>query len=802
MSSRIPAWLIFLLAVTLWLPTGLVQAQIFSGSTQSRMMGRANQGANYFAIMGHVKHPQTYQLPTSAPSLVDFIQFAGGALESATGEVRIVRGGKDVQRTMLSPNSTIKLMPGDLVILDGGRTGRGNIFRGGSNQQGTAEGDSGRLNQVCLSGVLPYPIIMQMTSQVATKRWIISQLGQDIAIANSVKVLERRNFSGPSGLDTQLSDNSILIFSPGVIDTPQLPELPRPFRAGTDRHPDQKPLTGLPPNTNEGSAAAQLPLPLTRPLPGENSATAPGNSEPGIATPPGYSQIPDAEESIGSDPGETRNLLSHPNSVPLDEKPPTLPGRARLSDSGKATTGRPRTTSPPRPDSTTGELTDSEIQFNANVVEDAEAALSSPAEKPFQSQPDPDLANVRPKETPRTTGTQELPLTPLAPDSTDIQTPAVTSPAPSVQLLDPPQERPQFPGPIRTPVISRPPAPAGPSASAGPSMALNGAAGFANPTRDPEPALPGSSVQNPPAEPEPTPTSRLPDPATPQFQDASIQSLPRRVTELPSDNNVSVVGKSRIIRREESASRWPLITAGVIGSLGFLAAFSLLVSMTGPAPPTLAPAQKSDRYWLDKIINDELPVTDEAAAEPVVSQLFGRPTDAPTLRLDAEHAEIPRPHFLDRGRQSGVGQRRSPQPDIPRPDSKRPDSKRPDSKRPDGENETGPNTMPPRRTGPPSRSPDVPLAPAAEQQSASAVVEQPAERPAAVPKPKRQIVRVDTGHGPDIPDIEPVRSAAKIVVKPAESVAAGSDLLDRILASVEIEKDRTAKNAPPKKDPS
>ena len=795
MSSRIPAWLIPLLAVTLWLPTGLVQAQIFSGSTQSRMMGRANQGANYFAIMGHVKYPQTYQLPTSAPSLVDFIRFAGGALESATGEVRIVRGGKDVQRTMLSPNSTIKLMPGDLVILDGGRIGRGNIFRGGSNRQENAEGDSSRLNQVCLSGVLAYPIIMQMTSDVATKRWIISQLGQDVAIANSVKVLERRNFSGPSGLDTRLSENSILIFPPGVIDTPQLPELPRPFLAGTDRHPDQKPLTGLSPNTNEGSAAAQLPLPITRPLPGENSATAPGNSESGVATPPGYSQIPNAEESIGSDPDETRHLMTHPDSVPLDEKPPTLPGRAHLSDSGKATTGRPRTTSPPRQDSTTRESTDSEIQFNANVVQDAEAAKSPAAEKPFQSQPDPDLANARPEEAPRTAETQELPLTPLAPDGTDIQTPAVTSPAPSVQFLDPPQERPQFPGPIQTPENTRPPAPASPSASAGPSMAFNGAAEFANTTRVPEPALPGSTVLNPPAEPEPATAPRLPDrstPGTPQFQEASIQSLPRRATELPSDDNVSVVGKSRIIRREESASRWPLITAGVIGSLGFLAAFSLLLSMTGPAPPTLAPAQKSDRYWLDKIINDELPVTDEPAAEPVVSQLFGRPTDAPTLRLDAEHTEIPRPHFLDRGRQSGVGQRRSPQPDIPRPDSKRPD----------GENETGPNTMPPRRTGPPSRSPDVPLAPAAEQQSASAVVEQPVERPAAVPKPKRQIVRVDTGHGPDIPDREPVRSAAKIVVKPAESVAAGSDLLDRILASVEIEKDRTAKNAPSKKDPS
>ena len=80
MPCRKSLWLILLLVVAIWRPTGSVQAQIFSGSSQSRMMGRASQGPNYFAVMGHVKYPQTYLLPTSAPSLVDFIRFAGGAL--------------------------------------------------------------------------------------------------------------------------------------------------------------------------------------------------------------------------------------------------------------------------------------------------------------------------------------------------------------------------------------------------------------------------------------------------------------------------------------------------------------------------------------------------------------------------------------------------------------------------------------------------------------------------------------------------------------------------------------------------
>lgn len=791
MSCRIPAWLIPLLAVALWLPARPVQAQIFSGSTQSRMMGRAGQGPNYFAIMGHVKYPQTYLLPTSAPFLADFIRFAGGALETTTGEVRIVRGGRVVQQTTLIAKSTIKLMPGDLVIVDGGRIGRGNIFRGGNNRQG-AGADSKRLNQICLVGIQPYPIIMQMTSEVATKRWIVSQLGQNAAIADSIKVIERRNFAGQSGPNTRLSDNSILNFPAGLIDESRLPELPRPFRAGTDRHPDQKPLTGLPQNPNEGSAAAEIPLRITQPLPVDKpdteqdidgqDITAPDDS----ATPPGYSAVPDGREPTGvlsPNPDTTRNLLTHPDSVTLDEKPPTLPGRARLSDSGTASTGRPRSTTRTEQNATAPrDERDTEIRFNADVVRDAEAASSPAAEKPFQSQPDPSLTPVGPEVAPREPATSALPLTPLAPRRTEVESPA-TAPAPSVQLLGPP---PQIPGPVATPensekpVVSHPPVQNERAVPAGPSMALNAAAGFAGPTPVTEtPAADDSTPRTSAAPNQPVSPTSLP-----QFTEASVQTRSRSADNLPQDDGVSVIGKSRIIRRKDPASSWPLITAGVIGSLGFLAAFSLLLSMTGPAPPTLAPAEKSDRYWLDKIINDELPVTDEPAAEPVVSKLFGRPTNAPTLRLDAGQSEIPRPHFLDRGRQSGVGQRRSPQPDIPQPDAKRPDS------------EPGPTTMPPRRTGPPSRGPDVPLAPAAEQQSGAAV----AERPATGPKPKQKVVRVDSGHGPSVPSKQPAAAAPKIVVKPAESVAAGSDLLDRILASVEVEKTRTPKKQ--QKDPS
>ena len=298
-------WLILLLVPALLGPQNSALAQIFSGTSRLRMMGRAADGANYFAIMGHIKYPQTYLLPTSGPSLVDFIRFSGGALSTTNGQILIVRGERIVQQTMLTANSTIKLMPGDLVIIDGGRSGRGTIFRATENgaQRGASDGSTRPL-QIALIGVKPYPIIMQMTPDVATKRWIVRQLGQDASVAGSVKALQRRRMSGPSGLDSRLSDNSVLIFPEGTIDTSRLPALPRPFRAGVDRQLDQQTQAKRTPSQPPGGAAAQIPVPVPQIV---TSDTEPPT---GASTPPGQSKVsptpePDSAASVES----TRVLL-------------------------------------------------------------------------------------------------------------------------------------------------------------------------------------------------------------------------------------------------------------------------------------------------------------------------------------------------------------------------------------------------------------------------------------------------------------------------------------------------------------
>jgi len=201
----------------------------------------------------------------------------------------------------------------------------------------------------------------------------------------------------------------------------------------------------------------------------------------------------------------------------------------------------------------------------------------------------------------------------------------------------------------------------------------------------------------------------------------------------------------------------------------------------------------SDRYWLDRIIKDDLPVQDEPTLEPTVSSLFVQPMDARALRPDAAHRQVPRPHFPDRRPQSGIGQPDTPQPDIPVPDANRPDS----------EDDTHPGRIRPQQPAAPTRNPGVPLAPAAE--SMTAVVE-PVEVSAAsvtAPRQKQRIVRTDSSHRSEAPMEHsadrppgpagrgPVRPAdahsskhSEITVRPARSVVEGADLLDRVLASV------------------
>src|SRR5262245_24763921 len=70
------------------------------------------------AIMGEVARPGAYELSISRPQLLDLVNPAGGATPEASGNVRIIRGGRPGWQAWLTPAAPFPLRPNDLVIVD------------------------------------------------------------------------------------------------------------------------------------------------------------------------------------------------------------------------------------------------------------------------------------------------------------------------------------------------------------------------------------------------------------------------------------------------------------------------------------------------------------------------------------------------------------------------------------------------------------------------------------------------------------------------------------------------------------
>ena len=276
--------------------------------------------------------------------------------------------------------------------------------------------------------------------------------------------------------------------------------------------------------------------------------------------------------------------------------------------------------------------------------------------------------------------------------------------------------------------------------------------------------------------PEPNPPE-TPGPATPDPTTAGSSTT-------ASDSSV-------LIPKVRTPWNWPAIAICVIGGIGILIATGMVLSIarhdTTPRP---TPVAQTSRYWLDRIINDELPIDEEPVQITAGEVLFGRPTRI--VRVDEPHASIPRPHFLKRGGQSGSVPTTPNAPDSPHPE-----------RTDDEDGERRPTTYTPRRSDRPTtrrpQRPDVPVRPAA-RAGQSTVAESPGETtsdvgsaPPVTSAATRRTLRIDTPH--PVTDTaqtsEPARKRRTPGTRPGTSTPVSSNeardkgLLDRILIQVD-----------------
>jgi len=265
-----------------------------------------------------------------------------------------------------------------------------------------------------------------------------------------------------------------------------------------------------------------------------------------------------------------------------------------------------------------------------------------------------------------------------------------------------------------------------------------------------------------------------PVPETSPLPEKSPLSVQQPHEDSPTDASQLMAGRAEIVPQEKTPWDLSTVAVSIIGGLGVLAAIAMLLT-TGQTPAAAAASTErhpatGDRYWLDRIIENDLPVIEEPVQLPQAEQFFGRATPAarPVHRVDAAAPQHARPHFpMNAAAASG----------------RAPENSRPMT---DAESQPAPANSPTESTP----TPATPARPSARVAAAFADhTQQPSHHTQSIvgtgsPLRAASLRRIDARHSG-----QPEAPKSDVVIQPARSVTDGTDLLDRILSRVE--KDRS-----------
>ena len=580
----------------------------------------------------------------SSPSLVDFVQIAGGLKPTAAGSIRIVRGGRTVQSTFFSRKSLMRLTPGDIVVVDG-KVNQGRIILRGNQKpidDGAAE------VSLAITGLRDYPVVLTIPAERATIRWVTRHLGLDSDVANYVKSITQRQ-SERVFPDTRLATGTVLAFNPAYVDQSRLPDdLPVAVKPGRPNN-TQTQTTG---------PVAQLPQTVG---PKNQFSAAPGRARvPTIGvTPPA---VPPQRDNIDLTPDEqafVKHLLTDPASVSLDEPTPGPSGHAFVAQQPASV----------QPSSTSAIDTNGNGSAPSSTGYPGSTSVSESPRRTTQSPPvsTPAPVGERPDEPAGTVFSPEA----TRPYQSEPATPETLKPfGSSRNVVEDPQREPR---PAAD--IVRPEAGGTVNDQGNLSLAMQAATltTTAAATNSDQPTTTSNHKKPPPSSSIPTangpsPTSPLAPviPAQPSTElptrAGSTPTNPATMTTMPSSDG------SRLLPPPPGGPNWPIISICVIGLLGAIAACFLIYSIAHAHPaPRISQIDTSGRYWLDRMIENNIPIDEETVDYPHNTQLFGKP--APIQRVDAAHRTVPRPHFSAPGGKSGVLSETPMMPAAPTPEN-------------------------------------------------------------------------------------------------------------------------------------
>ncbi|MCH7688184.1 MAG: hypothetical protein IH899_16130, partial [Planctomycetes bacterium] len=174
---------------------------------------------HYYAVIGAVGVPGVYEYSSGLPTLADVIHAADGLTSEASGTFRIVREGKVSRQMFYSPDSPMRLLSGDILILDRSLSGTqgGNRFRASFESQ----------VQIVAVNLIHRPVVLSLRSEHATLERLISLLNQSANVIPTVKILQAKTseYIGPGKnlAKFRVRSESVLIFDSSVVRIDQIP---------------------------------------------------------------------------------------------------------------------------------------------------------------------------------------------------------------------------------------------------------------------------------------------------------------------------------------------------------------------------------------------------------------------------------------------------------------------------------------------------------------------------------------------------------------------------------------------------
>jgi hypothetical protein len=278
------------------------------------------QGPQYIAVLGEIGRPGVFEVTAPLPTLSELLLTARGTNATASGSIRIFRGGRTFQY-FLSPQLKLDLVANDLVIVDSKylidgrrRSGMSTVAQSGPSLGGSALAPPApEFIQLGLVNLIARPVVIDIPGTATNLANVLALLRQPVREKGEITVIRPG-----SGVQTvtleeagtiELISGSVVLFDRQSVNAAVLPALPPTVRADAD--------TSLTPG-EDLSGATPASTPLVAGAPEQAVAVAQRVEEP-------------ARPALATAPAllPTAHLTPVESAVPVDGPVPATSAPAR-----------------------------------------------------------------------------------------------------------------------------------------------------------------------------------------------------------------------------------------------------------------------------------------------------------------------------------------------------------------------------------------------------------------------------------------------------------------------------------------